>query len=121
MRSRELAALIGPSLIAITLSEALNLRIFANNAPTVVYLNGAILFVAGFAIIRAHNVWTWRWPVAVTLTGWLAAALGLARMFAPEMRTGHALMMQYAAVSIVFGLGSFLSFKAYAGGGQKEE
>ena len=111
--SRNLAALIGPSLIAITLSEALNIRIFADNAPAVVYLNGTILFVAGLAIIRAHNCWVWRWPFAVTLTGWLLAALGLFRMFAPESQPRGQNAAVFFGIFVAFVLGCFLSFKAY--------
>ena len=31
--------------------------------------------------MRAHNLWQRNWTVLVTLTGWLALALGLVRMF----------------------------------------
>ena len=119
LASRNLAALIGPALVAITLSEALNIRIFADNAPAVVYLNGTILFVAGLAIIRAHNLWTWRWPLAVTLTGWLLAALGLFRMFAPELQPRGQSAAIFFVIFAVFVLGCFLTFKAYVSGGEK--
>lgn len=79
--ARDPAALIGPGLVAITLLEALNLRIFADNAPAAVYLNGTILFVAGLAIIRAHNLWDWRWPLAVTLRPNCSRADGTQRLF----------------------------------------
>ena len=119
--SRSLAALIGPSLVAIALSEALNIRIFAGNAPAVVYLNGAILFVAGLAIIRAHNLWVWQWPVAVTLTGWLLAGLGLFRLFAPELQPGGRNAAIFFGIFVAFVLGCFLTFKAYVAGGSYEE
>ena len=114
--SRNLAALIGPALVAITLSEALNIRIFADNAPAVVYLNGTILFVAGLAIIRAHNLWIWRWPLAVTLAGWLLAALGLFRMFTPELQPRGQSAAIFFGIFAVFVLGCFLTFKAYVSG-----
>jgi hypothetical protein len=47
-RSRQIARIVGPTLIALGISEALN------PAP-VVYLNGTLLFVAGLAIVQAHN------------------------------------------------------------------
>lgn len=50
--------------------------------PPVVYLSGVIFFVAGLAIVRAHNLWVRAWPLLVTLTGWAFLALGLVRMFA---------------------------------------
>jgi len=48
-----------------------------------VYLNGTLLFVAGPAIVRAHNRWTRGWPALITLVGWLAMLGGLGRMVAP--------------------------------------
>jgi len=40
------------------------------------------MFVAGLAVVRAHNVWARNWTVLITLTGWFFLALGLVRMFA---------------------------------------
>jgi hypothetical protein len=37
-----------------------------------IFLSGILLFVAGVAILRSHNVWTGGWPVVVTVLGWLA-------------------------------------------------
>ena len=51
-----------------------------------IYLNGLLLFVAGLWIVRVHNHWTCRWPVMVTLVGWVAILVGLFRMFAPEVQ-----------------------------------
>jgi hypothetical protein len=45
-------------------------------------LSGVLMFVAGLAIVRAHNRWCADWTVLVTLSGWLALALGSVRMFA---------------------------------------
>jgi hypothetical protein len=73
--SRKLAGLIGPTMVAIGATEASNMDIFSNQIAPVVYLNGTVLFVAGLAIVRAHNLWTWRWPVMLTLTGWVALYL----------------------------------------------
>src|SRR6266516_1492908 len=70
--SSQIAGLIGPSLIAITTSETLNFHIWAGNIPPVIHLNGALLFVAGLVIVRAHNLWIRGWPVMVTVVGWTA-------------------------------------------------
>ena len=56
--SKQLAGLFGPTLMALTISEALNLHIWRVNIVPVTYLNGLILFVAGLSIVRAHNRWT---------------------------------------------------------------
>src|SRR5262245_53346964 len=84
MESRRLAGLLGPTVMALTASEALNYRIFDTQSPTVVYLNGMILFVAGLAIVRSHNRWTWSWPVINTVLGWAIMLGGFTRMFAPQ-------------------------------------
>lgn len=55
--SKQLAALIGPTLVANSIGEALNLDIWDTNLAPVTYLNGTLLFVAGLALIRAHNRW----------------------------------------------------------------
>jgi hypothetical protein len=85
--SKRIAGLLGPVLIALSLSEALNLRLLTSEIGPrlvhLVYLNGTLLFVAGVSIIRVHNRWTRSWPVLVTLTGWFSTLLGLVRMFAP--------------------------------------
>jgi len=54
---RHMAGLAGPTLMAVTASEALNLDIWSGVSPALVYLNGVLLFVAGLAIVRTHNVW----------------------------------------------------------------
>ena len=122
MNSKRIAGLLGPATIAITLSEATNLRIWTSNigpsvnlAP-VVYLNGTLLFVAGLSIIRAHNYWGRDWPVLVTLMGWLVMLGGLIRMFAPVsgqyFRLNTAAM--YTLIIVLLAVGFFLTFKAYS-------
>ena len=69
---QNVAALVGPAIVALTSSEALNYHIWATNIPPVTYLNGTILFVGGVAILRAHDRWVLGWPVIVTLSGWFA-------------------------------------------------
>lgn len=48
-----------------------------------VYLNGTLLFAAGVGTLQAHNRWTWKWPLALTLAGWAMVVGGLYRMIAP--------------------------------------
>lgn len=60
--SRRIAGLIGPALLAISATEALNMGILSPNPP-VVYLNGSILFVAGLAIVQAHSRWQRNWTL----------------------------------------------------------
>jgi len=86
--SERLAGFVGPTLIALTVSETINLDIWKTNSAPVTYLNGLVLFVGGLAIIRAHNRWVRAWPIVITLVGGSVMALGLFRMFAPKAPQG---------------------------------
>lgn len=113
MDSRQLAGLIGPTMVALGVTEAINMDVFANQIAPVVYLNGAVLFVAGLAIVRAHNLWTWRWPVVMTLTGWVASIGGLWRMAAPDAPQAADNVFTYLVLATVAAIGALLSVKAY--------
>lgn len=82
--SRRIAGLMGPALIAIVVSELefLQPNLYDEQIAPVVYLSGTLFFVAGLAVVRAHNRWTLGWPVLITLMGWFALLGGLFRMFA---------------------------------------
>jgi hypothetical protein len=116
--SKYIAGLVGPTIIAVTVSEAINANIWANNIAPVIYLNGSILFVAGLSIVRAHNLWIRSWPVLVTLVGWFVILLGLFRMFAPEFFLrgvqNTSTSVAFAGPMILSAIGVFLTFKAYS-------
>lgn len=125
--SKRLAGLLGPVLIALSVSEALNLRHLraeiGPNTVHVVYLNGTLLFLAGLSIVRAHNDWTRGWPVLVTLTGWMSMLLGLIRMFAPlsgaefglnVQRPEQSLFVIYAVLLMLLTIGIVLTFRGYS-------
>ena len=116
--SRSIAQMIGPTLVAVTLSEALNLHIWSANIPAVTYLDGSLLFVAGLSIVRVHNLWKRDWPLAITLIAWGSMCGGLFRMFAPEYQSGRNPTVEYTIIAILFVLGIFLTFKGY---GRKRE
>jgi len=112
-KSKEIAGLIGPTVIALTLSEAMNLHIWTTNIAPVTYLNGSILLVAGLSIVRAHNRWIRGWPVLVTLTGWFAILGGLFRMFAPDAPQAPQDAITYAGLVVLLAIGIVLTFQAY--------
>ena len=116
--SKTIAQLVGPTLVAVTVSETLHLRIWATNAAPVTYLNGSLLFVAGLAVVRVHNRWRRGWPILVTLVGWGSLLGGLARMFAPEARQGGENIATYSVIAVLFAIGVFLTVKGYRGGTQ---
>jgi hypothetical protein len=82
--SKQIACLVGPTLVAMLVSEfpLVQPHLYDNQIPPVVYLSGVLMFVAGLAVVRAHNIWARNWTVLVTLTGWFFMGLGLFRMFA---------------------------------------
>lgn len=112
--SRQIAGLLGPTMVAIGASEAFTYRIWAANIAPLIALNGLLLFVAGLAIVRAHNRWTHSWPVLITLTGWLGIFAGLFRMFAPEVQQAAENAPTTIVTAIVFGaIGLVLTVNAY--------
>lgn len=114
--SRQVAGLVGPTLVAVTLSELLNPRIWDAVTLPVTYQAGMLAFVAGLAIVRVHNRWTARWPVLVTLVGWFGVIAGLGRMFATELAVQSAnsgtvaLTLQVGLLAI----GAILTYKAFS-------
>ena len=118
--SRQIAGLVGPTLVGLILSENqfVNPHLYDRQIPPVVYLSGTLFLIAGLSIVRGHNRWTRGWPVVVTIVGWFAILLGLLRMFAPaaysrgaQANGGAFLIGELALLAI----GVFLSFKAYTG------
>jgi len=116
--SRRIAAVLGPALAALTLSESpwIQPHLYDAQIPPVVYLSGALFLVAGLFLVRSHNVWVGRWPVLITLLGWSAILLGLVRMFVAErypaqtgQNAGGFALLELAG----FGVGVFLTYKAY--------
>ena len=110
--SKKLAGLIGPTILALTVSEAMNLHIWSVNIAPVTYLNGTLLFIAGLSIVSAHNLWR-GWPMLVTLAGWIGMLGGLYRLFVPEAPQASQHTATYVGIGILFGIGVFLTFKAY--------
>jgi len=120
--SIRLAGLLGPTLIVLAITEWLNMDVFiAATGPSFgphVYLNGTLLFVAGLAIVRAHNFWCRSWPVLITLVGWFALFAGLGRMAAPVAAQvfGESPVALYGSLVVLLAIGAVLSFKAYIQG-----
>lgn len=119
--SISIARLLGPALIGITVTEWLNLDVFrAAIGPafaTHVYLNGTLLFIAGLAILRAHNAWTRHWSVLITIVGWIGVIGGLGRMVAPmsAQQVGRSGLAVYGSLVVLFAIGLVLTVMAFAG------
>ncbi len=117
--SKSIAGLAGPTIVAMIVSEfpLVQPHLYDEQIPPVVYLSGVLMFVAGLAIVRAHNRWARDWTVLVTLSGWLGVVLGLLRMFAAGFYqrraadTSATVFMVLEGVLFVCGL--IMTFKAY--------
>jgi len=110
--SRQIACLAGPTLAAMLVAEfpLVQPHLYDSQIPPVVYLSGVLMFVAGLAIVRSHNLWVRDWTVLVTLVGWFFLVLGLIRMFAAGQyrqaaaSTGSAVFMVLEGVLLVIAL-----------------
>ena len=117
--SRNIAALAGPTIVAMVVSEfpLVQPHLYDLQIPPVVYLSGTLMFVGGLAIVRAHNRWQRDWTLLVTLTGWFFLALGLFRMFAAgayqrgSAETSAAVFMALEGMLLVLGL--VMTIQAY--------
>ena len=117
--SKRIAALVGPTIVAMVVSEfpLVQPHLYDAQIPPVVYLSGTLMFVGGLAIVRAHNKWVRDWTVLVTLSGWFFLLLGLFRMFAAgryqrgSAQTSATLFMVLEGVLVVLGL--IMTFQGY--------
>jgi hypothetical protein len=119
LNSKRIAALVGPTIVAMVASEfpLVQPHLYDAQIPPVVYLSGVLMFVGGLAIVRVHNQWTRDWTVLITLSGWFFLALGLFRMFAAgayqrgSAQTSATLFMVLEGALFVLGL--IMTFQAY--------
>jgi len=119
--SKQIGGLLGPSLVAMLASEfpPVQPRLYDAQIPPVIYLSGVLLFVAGLAVVRSHNIWARNWTVLVTLCGWCFLALGLVRMFAAsqyrQATQGGSSMGLMVIEGFLLIVALIITFKAYSG------
>ena len=117
--SKRIGELLGPTLMVMVASEfpLIQPHLYDEQIPPVVYLSGVLMFVAGLAIARSHNLWLRDWTLLVTLCGWFLLALGLFRMFAASFyrqTTGNTSSLFFIIVEgILFAIGSLITWRAY--------
>ena len=118
--SKRIARLLGPTIVMMVASEfpLVQPHLYDAQIPPVVYLSGVLMFVAGLAIMQAHNVWQRDWTVLVTLSGWVFLLLGLCRMFAAGLyqRSSASASSIFFMIleAILFVVGLIMTFKAYS-------
>ena len=121
--SKQIAALLGPTMVAMLVAELplVQPHLYDQQIPPVVYLSGVLLFVAGLAIVLAHNIWVKNWTVLITLCAWSLLLLGLIRMFAASQyrqateSTSSCVFILLEGCLLVVAL--FMTFKAYSRSG----
>lgn len=117
--SKQIAAILGPTMIAILVAESplVQPHLYDSQIPPVVYLSGVLMFVAGLAIVRVHNIWARNWTVLVTLSGWFFLLLGLIRMFfADQYRQAAASTSSWVFIVLegcLLVIALFITFKSY--------
>jgi hypothetical protein len=117
--SKRIGCVLGPALMAVLVSEfpLVQPHLYDDQIPPVVYLSGVLMFVAGLAIVRVHNLWRPDWTIFVTLSGWFLLILGLVRMFAAGAyqrsagSTGTGVFMFLEAG--LFVVAAIITFKSY--------
>jgi uncharacterized membrane protein HdeD (DUF308 family) len=118
--SKRIAGLVGPTIVAMIASEfpLVQPHLYDAQIPPVVYLSGVLMFVAGLAIIRAHNRWPRDWTLLITLSGWFGLVLGLFRMFAAgryQRSAADASATVFMVLEgVLFVCGVIMTFKAYS-------
>ncbi len=122
-----LARLIGPVMLVAAIGLLVNreghraMALQFLQSPPLIYISGALIMIAGIAIVLAHNVWTADWRVIITLFGWMGAIGGAIRImfFGTVEKIGTAMMEkpQLAAVGGVawLAIGAVLCFFGYFG------
>lgn len=118
--SKRIGGLLGPAIVVMVASEfpLVQPHLYDAQIPPVVYLSGILMFVAGLAIIQAHNLWRRDWTLLITMSGWFFLLLGLFRMFAAGLyqrraeSTSSLFFMSLEAVLFVVGL--IITFKAFS-------
>ena len=118
--------IMGPTLIVAAASILVNKKNLPEMAAqisadwAVVLVTGLVLFVAGLAIVRVHNVWDggW-WTVLVTVLGWLTLVGGAARVLYPRQLAAMAPGLVASPLALTLGgyallvLGACITLKAF--------
>lgn len=111
--SRNIAAIMGPTIMASTGLETLNYHIWAGIDPTTVFNNGMIWFMGGLAVVWFHNIWVRDWRVIVTLLGWVSVFAGLLRMAFPDGPQASGGVGTFVVIGLLFAAAAIISWKAY--------
>jgi hypothetical protein len=84
-----LARIIGPVMVASAASVLLNLHAYPRlveeftKSASLCYLGGFMALLMGLVVLQFHHRWELRWPVLITVIGWLCVVKGAVLMIIP--------------------------------------
>jgi len=120
-----LARIIGPLFLVVGVGIFINLehyrRLVADfgASPLSIYMAGTTALLLGLLIVSFHNVWEWRWPVIITILGWLVLIKGAVRVLFPKLvanraeRYGRNTNIMMTSAIVAFVLGAVLTYFGY--------
>ena len=86
-----LAKLIGAYMAIIAAGFLINRKIYYlfienfSKSPALTYMGASFSLIIGLLIVLVHNMWIWRWPVIITIFGWLALIKGIILVIFPGL------------------------------------
>ncbi len=122
---RILARIIGPVMVVSAVAVLLNLHAYPrlveeySKSASLCYLGGFMALLMGLVILQFHHIWELRWPVLITIIGWLCVVKGAVLMIIPGtmLTVLHSLtatslpLMVSSLISLC--IGAFLTIKGY--------
>lgn len=112
--SRNIAAIMGPTIMAATSLETVNFQIWEGIHPTTVFNNGVVWLMGGLAVTWFHNIWVRDWRVMVTLLGWMSLLAGLFRMAFPDGPQAEWNVATFVSIGVLFLAAAYITWKAYS-------
>jgi len=86
-----LAKMLGLAYLLIGLGMFINKKFYKDvfekmlKNEALMFFGGIMSFVAGFAILSAHNLWVGEWYILITLFGWAALIKGVLLLVMPNL------------------------------------
>ncbi len=120
-----LAKIIGPLFLIVGVGIFINLEHYRRlvvdfgASPLSIYMAGTTAVLLGLLIVAYHNVWEWRWPVIITILGWLTLLKGAVRIIFPKLvaerseRYGRNTNIMMTTAIVVLVLGGVLTYFGY--------
>jgi hypothetical protein len=121
---RVLARIVGPLLVIPAVGVFLNLRTYRSlieefsRSLALCYLGGFMALLMGLVLLQFHNTWEGRWPVIITILGWITVIKGVTLILFPGLISSFRIPLVatgplVVSLGISFVVGVFLTIKGY--------